>query len=151
YFARARVHLPVFPGAAALVARRARLGPVGIVSGALRDEIELGLQTLAVAEHVGFIVSAEDTSACKPDPEGYLRGLSELTNRIGEDAARRALVIEDSLAGVEAARAAGLTCVAVAHSYPKARLEAAGADCVVERLDELSDSLLESLYQRVHG
>ena len=59
-------------------------------------------------------------------------------------------MIEDSLAGIEAAKAAGLRCAAVAHSYPAASLRAAGADIVVESLAELTDALLD--YEPVpHG
>src|SRR5688572_28846893 len=46
YMQRARAALPTFPGAADLVQRRAAAGPVLVVSGALREEIELGLEVL---------------------------------------------------------------------------------------------------------
>jgi HAD superfamily hydrolase (TIGR01509 family) len=151
YLARARQKLPTFPGAAEAVRRRAARGPVVIVSGALRDEIALGLEVLGVRELVGHVVSADDTRAGKPDPEGYLLGLEHLTSLLGESAARRALVIEDSLAGIDAARAAGLACAAVAHTYSRAELEARGADLVVDRIDELSEPLLLEAYRRLHG
>ena len=150
YLARARTDLPTFPGAAAAIRRRAAHGPVVIVSGALRDEIVLGLEVLGVSELVEHIVSADDTRAGKPDPEGYLLGLEYLRSRIGAGASR-ALVIEDSLAGIDAARAAHLACAAVAHTYPGAELAARGADLVVERIDELGDDLLLETYRRLHG
>jgi beta-phosphoglucomutase-like phosphatase (HAD superfamily) len=151
YLRRARERLPTFPGAAAAVQRRAACGPVVIVSGALRDEIELGLEVLGVRELVLAIVSAEDTRAGKPDPEGYQLGLAHLTQAVGEASARRALVIEDSLAGIDAARAAGLTCAAVAHTYSAAELGARGADVVVRRIDELHEAVLGELYRRIHA
>jgi len=49
YMARARAALPTFAGAAELVTRRAAAGPALVVSGALRDEIELGLECWACA------------------------------------------------------------------------------------------------------
>ena len=148
YFARAEMRLPTFPGAAELVRRRAERGPVGIVSGALRDEIALGLKQLGVDMLVHHVISAEDTRACKPDPEGYAIGIARLTAEIGAESARKALVIEDSIAGVEAAKAAGLVCAAVTHSYGQAELERAGADLVVQSLDELADDLLADLFRR---
>jgi HAD superfamily hydrolase (TIGR01509 family) len=148
YFARAELRLPTFPGASELVRRRAERGPVGIVSGALRDEIALGLKKLGVEQLVRHVVSAEDTRECKPDPEGYAIGIARLALDIGEERARQALVIEDSIAGVEAAKAAGLTCAAVTHSYGQAELERAGADLVVQSLDELGDDLLAELFRR---
>jgi HAD superfamily hydrolase (TIGR01509 family) len=149
YRGRAELRLPLCEGAADLLQRRARLGPVGIVSGALRDEIMLGLAKLGAENLVQHIISAEDTIACKPDPEGYLIGIARLAAQIGEELAKRALVIEDSIAGVEAARAARLPCVAVTHSYTRAELERAGANLVVEHLDELSDDALAKLYREL--
>jgi HAD superfamily hydrolase (TIGR01509 family) len=151
YLRRARAGLRPFEGAALLVQRLAERGPVGVVSGALRDEIELGLEVLAVADRVRFVVSAEDTAASKPDPDGYLQGIRQLTPLVGEMEARRALVVEDSLAGIEAAKAAGLPCVAVAHSYEREKLAAAGADLVVENVAALDDARLAELYRRLHG
>ena len=142
YMARIGEALVVFEGAAAIVRRRARLGVVGIVSGALRPEIEHCLGVMGVRDAVAFIVSAEDTKQCKPDPEGYVLGVAALRRSAG-GAADRAVVIEDSIAGIAAAKSAGLRCAAVAHSYPEDRLRVAGADVVVARLVDLSDELLD--------
>ncbi|MCC6216545.1 MAG: HAD family phosphatase [Polyangiaceae bacterium] len=142
YLARARGALRTFPGAAALVRRRATAGPIVVVSGALRDEIELGLATLGVRELVAGIVAAEDTRRCKPDPEGYLLGVEALARVTARAAAERALAFEDSLAGIAAARAAGLACAAVTHSYPRASLESAGALLVADHLDTLDEAAL---------
>jgi sugar-phosphatase len=112
-----------------------------VVSGALRDEIELGLGLLGVRDRVSFIVAAEDTTRCKPDPEGYEKAVALLPGI----ERWRVLVIEDSLAGVRAAKAAGLTCVAVAHSYPEAALLEAGADAVEKTIADLTDDLLSAV------
>jgi beta-phosphoglucomutase-like phosphatase (HAD superfamily) len=148
YMSRARQSLSVFAGAAELVRRRATDGPVGIVSGALRDEVELGLDVLGVRAAVSFIVSAEDTTRCKPDPEGYEKGAQAL----GPAAAKRGrvLVIEDSVAGVVAAKAAGLTCLAVAHSYPEEALAEAGADLTREKIELVLDDDISALARTLH-
>ena len=151
YMARARAALPTFAGAAELVRRRAVAGPALIVSGALRDEIELGLEVLGVRSAIQAIVSAEDTRACKPDPEGYLIGIRLLAERGQADIAARGLVIEDSLAGVEAAKAAGLPCVGVAHTYSEDELRGAGADAVAITLAHIDEPFLLSLYRRLYG
>ena len=139
--------LVIFEGAADIVRRRAQLGPVGIVSGALRDEIEHALAVMGVRDAIAFIVSADDTTRCKPDPEGYTLALKALDEAlpVGKRALTRSrvIVIEDSLAGIEAAKAAGLRCAAVAHSYSAEKLRAAGADIVVQHLAELIDDLLD--------
>lgn len=151
YLTRAARGLATFPGAADLVRRCAEFGPVAVVSGALRDEIALGLDVLGVRALVEHVVSAEDTRACKPDPEGYRLGVEYLTRRLGADAARRALVVEDSIAGVQAAKAAGLVCVAVTHSYARAPLLESGADLVVDALEELTSDALSALFRSVHA
>jgi beta-phosphoglucomutase-like phosphatase (HAD superfamily) len=112
--------------------------------------VELGLEVLGVRGSIAAIVSAEDTQACKPDPEGYLIGIRWLTERGQEAQARRGLVIEDSLAGVEAAKAAGLACVAVAHTYSEQELSKAGADAVARALVDIDDALLNALFQRLY-
>lgn len=147
YMARIGEALVVFEGAADIVRRRASLGPVGIVSGALRHEIEHALGVIGVRDAVAFVVAAEDTRACKPDPEGYELGKRALATR-GHDVARGVVVIEDSVAGVQAAKTAGLRCVAVEHSYPAARLVEAGADAVVPRLALLDDGVLDGAMLR---
>jgi HAD superfamily hydrolase (TIGR01509 family) len=146
YLERVRANLRTFPGAADLVRRRAAVGPVLIVSGALRHEVELGLEILGIRAEVRGIIASEDASECKPSPQGYLIGMRDL-GALGA----RALVIEDSMAGVQAAKAAGLPCAAVAHTYPEPRLIAVGADLVVPHLPDLTDAALDALYHRMHG
>ena len=111
---------------------RARLA---VVSGAARSEVETVLRVADIAVF-DVIVSAEDVSRGKPDPEGYLRAL-ELLGLPGA----RAAAIEDTPPGVTAAKAAGLYCVAVLGTVPRERL--GEADEIVPRLDvELVDRLL---------
>jgi beta-phosphoglucomutase len=148
YMRRAEVGLVVFNGAVEVVRRRAAKGPVAIVSGALRDEIAFAVRRMGIGDLVDIVISAEDTPRCKPDPMGYELGIDALATRIGIEAARRALVVEDSLAGIESAKRAGLACVAVAHSYPEVRLLEAGADAVVARIADVSESMIDDLYRR---
>jgi HAD superfamily hydrolase (TIGR01509 family) len=151
YRQRASKGLEVFPGAAEAVARAARRGPVGVVSGALRDEIELGLAEIGVRAEVRFVVSAEDTREGKPSPEGYEKGLAEVVRLVPGATPGSTLAIEDSLAGVQAAKAAGLVCLAVAHSYGEAELRQAGADEVLARIAEVDDERVRQLHQRLRG
>jgi len=140
FLARFAAGFRVFPGAADLVARRAARGPVGIVSGALAGEIAFALNAMGLASAVAFVVSAERTSASKPDPAPYRLAIEDL-GRLGHAAG--AVVVEDSLGGVTSAKRARLRCVAVAHSYSAQELTRAGADAVVADLESLTDELLE--------
>lgn len=130
---------PTFPGSADLARRLAGRVPVGIVSGAIRAEIEAFLAAEEMLELIDPLVSADDVRASKPDPEGYLAGLRGLLARpeLAADPPEPAavLAIEDTPAGLEAARAAGLSTLAVAHTFPGERLGM--ADRVVEGLDQI--------------
>ena len=151
YMQRAMAGLRSFSGASDLVQRAAARGPVGVVSGALRDEIELGLDRMGVRDRVAFIVSAEDVPRSKPEPDGYLRGLEELSRHFADPVAARVLAIEDSPAGVRAAKSAGLACLALTHSAPRPTLEEAGADHVADDIGEVDSSVLDKLYRKLHG
>jgi beta-phosphoglucomutase-like phosphatase (HAD superfamily) len=84
--------------------------PQAIVSGATREEVRMMMENIHLpADSVGFILCDEDVHAGKPDPEGFLCALA----RIGVPAAET-LAFEDSPAGIEAARQAGITVAFVA-------------------------------------
>jgi beta-phosphoglucomutase len=85
---------------------------LAIVSGALRREIDLILDLTGLRAHFSEIVAAEDVGACKPDPQGYTRARELL-----ELPPRKCVVIEDSLPGLNAARAAGLRCAMLTTSH----------------------------------
>jgi len=117
-------HPPLFPGAVELIRRLADRYPLAIASGALRAEIEGVLATAGLADCFQVIVAAEDVRHGKPDPEGYLAALAALNyGREPALTADRCLVIEDTVAGVVAAKAAGMRCLAVAHTYRAERLQ----------------------------
>lgn len=137
YLRLAAAELRVFPGAAELLRETAAEMPVAIVSGALRAEIEMALGVMGARDAVRVIVSAEDTRECKPDPEGYALGVARLRALgLAVDPAR-SVAVEDSLAGLAAARAAGLVTVAVAQSHPREAFAASGAARVVDAVAEL--------------
>ena len=109
---------------------------VAVVSGAARSEIQPVLDAAGIAGLVTTIVAAEDIENGKPDPEGYLLALELLGAEAGD-----AVAFEDSEPGVDAARAAGIHCVAVLGTLPRERL--ARADAIVKRLD--ADAVREAL------
>jgi beta-phosphoglucomutase-like phosphatase (HAD superfamily) len=89
---------------------------LAIVSGARRAEIDLVLSRTGLARYFEAIVAAEDVPACKPDPAGYRAAHAALERR-QPVALARCLAIEDSHAGLGAARAAGLPCVTLTTSH----------------------------------
>ena len=131
---------PYFPGAADLVRELAATGtPLGIVSGALREEVEGALRQEGLRGLFKAIVSADDVASSKPEPEGYRSGIQAL-NAVPPLPERllhphEAVAIEDTAAGIAAARAAGLATLAVTHTYSAEEL--GDADRVVERIGDL--------------
>jgi beta-phosphoglucomutase len=111
-----RDSMRLVPGAVEFVENAALDGfQLAVVSGALRSEIELILELAGLRPHFSEIVAAEDVGACKPDPCGYQRARELL-----DLPSRRCVVIEDSLPGLLAAKAAGLRCAVLATSHPEA-------------------------------
>lgn len=145
YLRLARESLRIFPGAAESLRAVAAELPLAVVSGALRDEITLALDLMGAREIVRLVVSAEDTRACKPDPEGYLLGIAGLRAQgVAVDPAR-SVAVEDSVAGIEAARAAGLRVIAVAQSHGADVLRDAGADLVLDAVADLRGAHIRAL------
>jgi HAD superfamily hydrolase (TIGR01509 family) len=140
FMARFEDAFRVFPGAAELVLRRAKRGPVAIVSGALENEIIFALEKMGVRSAVTCIVSADRAPTSKPDPGPFLMALAELRRLGGPE---RAVALEDSAGGVQAAKRAGLRCIAVTHSSSAESLLGAGADAAVSDLASVTDALLE--------
>jgi beta-phosphoglucomutase len=148
YEAYIRDHLVFFPGVLPFVRKAASKYPLAVVSGALRHEIEFILQRGGIRQAFQIIVSAEEVSRGKPDPEGYLRALEEINRGRNEGeilSASECLVIEDTLAGIESAHRAGMKCLAITNSYSVAELEPA-ADLVAVTLENLPLERLEGLF-----
>jgi beta-phosphoglucomutase len=129
---------PVTPATAALVGRLSRAGvPLAIVTGAQRRDVEFVLARSAIPGLIRLVVTEEDVARGKPDPEGFLAGAAGLGLDPGD-----LLVFEDSVAGIRAAKAAGMVCVAVEGTRAGAAL-AAEADAVVTGLSpDLMDGIL---------
>ena len=128
----------LYPGAVPCAGRLGAVWPLGIASGALRDEIELMLRGAGLLEAFRFIVSAGDTDRTKPEPDPYLRA-AELH---GVPPAA-CVAIEDSHWGLQSARAAGMRTIAITHTYPRNSLTE--ADAIVDSLDEITVEFINEL------
>jgi HAD superfamily hydrolase (TIGR01509 family) len=121
----------VYPGIEDFVKHAAGNYRLSIVSGALRHEVEFILESVGLRSSFEHITAAEDVRNGKPDPEGYLHALQALNRRVAVQASD-CLVIEDTIAGIQAAHAAGMRCLAVSTTYPADQL--VGADAVASAL-----------------
>lgn len=122
----------LLPGVRPLLEAAAKEGlKQAIGSSAPRANLDLILDLTASRSYFRAVVSGEDTQRGKPDPEVFLLAAA----RLGAGPAE-CVVIEDAVAGVQAARSAGMRCVAISrpgHHAPE-RLAAAGANLIVPSL-----------------
>jgi HAD superfamily hydrolase (TIGR01509 family) len=146
YAALSEGGLVLVPGVTEFVREAADYVFVAVVSGALRREIELGLRKARLNDVVGVIVSAEDVTTTKPDPEGFRLALARLA-ALRPGRAWRAAVIEDSLPGLAAARALGAGCLMLTTSYEAGAL--AGADLTWDTFEGHSPRELAPLWRPV--
>ena len=117
---------------------------MAICSGALREEIELALRVVGLADRFPVIVAARDVRRGKPDPEGYRRARALLSDAVGRELkAERCVVCEDSPAGIAAGHAAGMKVCALTTSFPPEQV--AEADLVVADLSGVALADLASL------
>ncbi|NJL22721.1 MAG: HAD family phosphatase [Leptolyngbyaceae cyanobacterium SM1_3_5] len=111
--------LPIYPGLADLIYQlKAAQIPIAIVSGATRAEVELVLDRANLSSAFTLSICGDDISHSKPDPEGYLLAIDHLSQIIPNLQPAECLAIEDSFAGLTAAKAAGIPVVGVANTYP---------------------------------
>src|SRR5437773_1529038 len=128
-----RRKLEALPGAEEFVRALWRRCPLGICSGALREEIEVVLEGVALRDCFSVIVASEDVDVGKPDPRGYV-----LTRKLLAEKSKRdlepgdCLIVEDAPTVIRKVKALGYPTLAVASSHPPEKLR--DADYVTESL-----------------
>jgi HAD superfamily hydrolase (TIGR01509 family) len=124
---------PRIPGAVETVRRVAAELPVAVASSGHPAVIAAALDSLGIADAFAAVVSADEVPVGKPAPDVYRLA----AERIGI-APGRCLVVEDSLNGVLAGRAAGMAVVLVPNAaVPPAAGAREAASVVLERIDQL--------------
>ena len=143
--------MPIFEGVENFVRKCSNELSLGIVSMAKREEIDFVLESAGIADCFSVVVSAENVTECKPDPQCYRQGFRDL------DAARitrghlpmlheDCVVIEDSPPGVMAGRAAGLPVLGVTNTVPAGALRAAGANAIAKNLNDWFPEALRRVF-----
>jgi beta-phosphoglucomutase len=133
YKRRVAAHNPIGSSAEQLVKLLAdNQIPVGIVTGAQREDVLAVLHDSPTGELVSVLIAEEDVSNPKPHPEGFLAAARMLDRQPND-----VLVFEDSVPGVQAALAAGMHCIAVGGVEPGRDLRAAAPAIVAELSAEL--------------
>ncbi|MGF3521859.1 MAG: HAD family hydrolase [Candidatus Bathyarchaeia archaeon] len=124
--------IPLFPGAFELLQMLQGKVKLGLASMNNKRVIEHLLMTTQTAKFFNSVVTTEEVAASKPNPAIFLKCASKLGT-----APEKCVVIEDSIFGVEAAKAAKMGCIAVLTGvYSRDELEQAKADLIVDSLTE---------------
>jgi beta-phosphoglucomutase len=143
------VTLPIYPEVVQFIDKLHISGyKLAVVTGSVRSEAELVLQQAEIDRYFDTMVTGDDISESKPNPEGYLLAVNRL-NELHSDLnllPAECLAIEDTFAGIQAAKAAEIQVVAIAHTYPFHMLQRQAnwtidtfADLELERVTEFFD------------
>ena len=131
--------LPLFPGVLKFLKTTSRHFSIGLVSMANKNEVGYVFERANLTPLFSVVVTAEDASVCKPNPDCYLAGLRKLNEKRQHERklpllATECLAIEDSPPGIQAARAAGMRTLGVTNTVPANDLRSAGAEVVTASL-----------------
>lgn len=141
--------LPIYSGIEDLMSKLPQC-KFAIVSGALRSEIELVLEQANLRSRFSVVVSGDDLTVSKPEPDGYLLAIDRLNQTFPslQLTASDCLAIEDTFSGIEAAKAAKIPVVGVANTYPFHILQRC-ANWTVDYLTDLEIDRLQDSFARV--
>ena len=142
--------LPLYPGLEDFIFKlRSRSLKLAVVSGAIRSEVELVLNRANIAKYFTVIVAGDEITSSKPEPDGYLLAVERLNQQDsglnlqpGE-----CLAIEDTLAGIQAAKRAGIGVVGVANTYPFHMLQRQ-ANWTVDYIYDLEIERVQQVYSQ---
>jgi HAD superfamily hydrolase (TIGR01509 family) len=135
------------PGALAFIQMaRPHFRGFGLATSSLRVNQALAFDTFDLHRYFDVIVTAEDVTRTKPDPEPYRRAVE----RLGAPSST-CVVIEDSVNGIRAGKGAGCQVIGLTTTYPAGQLRAAGADVVCSSFAEIAAHLqLPHTTRKIH-
>jgi beta-phosphoglucomutase len=134
-------HAKPLPGLDALIKECHAAGiPMAVASSAVRTNIEFVVDALGYRPYFRTMVSGDEVTHPKPDPEIYLKAADHL----GIDPAN-AVAFEDSYVGIGAVKNAGIKCVAIASTFPIERIEPL-ADLAISSFEDINLEKLRALF-----
>ncbi len=142
--------LPIYPGLADFIFNlRSTPCKLAVVSGAIRSEIEFVLTQIQLRPYFSVIVAGDDITASKPQPDSYLLAVDRLNQTFPDLHLKpsECLAIEDTFAGIQAAKTAGIPVIGVANSYPFHMLQRR-ANWTVDFLSDLELDRIQQVYTR---
>lgn len=143
--------LPIYPEVEPFLEKILQQGLLmGVVTGALRSEVELVLDRAEITPYFNTIVAGDEVQESKPEPQGYLLAVERLyrQNTYLQIRPGDCLAIEDSYPGIEAAKRAGMQVVGVANTYPFHMIQRR-ADWSVDYLSDLELDRVEQVFAQI--
>ncbi len=123
---------PIFNGVLPLIQSLSAYYPIGLASGSIHRIIDEVLKMDNLQQYFRCIISSEDVSMPKPSPEIFLLAAKKLSTE-----AKYCCVIEDTINGVKAAKAAGMKVIAITNTFSIEQLMQSGADLVCQSYSEI--------------
>ncbi len=115
--------------------------PIGLASSSSQALIDGILRHFDIAEYYDVVMSAEGLPLGKPHPEVFI----ETAKQLGVTDPLQTIVIEDSINGIIAAKAARMKCIAMPDPQKKERMQYALADQIISSLTELKNEWWQPL------
>lgn len=136
YTETAKDKVKVYPWSAEIIGKLKALGyTLAVASASDIVKVKCNLDCIGnVTERLDAVVTGSDVERKKPAPDIFLKA----AEKAGLEP-RFCIVAEDAVAGIMAAKAAGMTAVGVTTSFPAEELKKAGADFVTDNLSELPE------------
>ncbi len=134
--------LPIYPGLEDLIFRcRTNQIKMAVVTGVERSQVVSVLDRADLSQHFSVVIAGDSLSAAasKPAPDSYFQAIDQLNQAHSELnlTSNDCIAIEDTFAGIEASKKAGIPVVGVAHTYPNHMLQRR-ATWVVDYLREIN-------------
>jgi beta-phosphoglucomutase-like phosphatase (HAD superfamily) len=111
---------------------------LALVSSTPKENIELITEKLGIKKYFSLFINGDDVKEGKPSPRAFLLAAEKL----GVEP-KNCVVIEDAIVGVQAAKRAGMYCIAVTNAHPQEDISE--ADIVVNSLEEITVKTIEGL------
>ena len=142
FYRRAAHEVKLIPGVVEFMsaAKAAGLG-LAVATSAGRKRAEETLRDFGLIGNLGAVITGDEVQAGKPDPAVFERAAEGLGL-----AAEYLLVCEDAVAGVQAAKSAGMRCLGIAAGGRRVLLREVGADWVVQDFTKMSVDEVQKLF-----
>ena len=123
---------PIVPGARAVLEALSKRSKLALASSASPAAVAAFLDRNELRPLFRCVVHSGDVQNAKPAPEIFELAIARLGLAPAD-----AMVVEDAVAGIEAAKAAGATACGIISTCDAAELRAAGADLIIHQLADL--------------